>query len=111
MTDKIRLVRGDTEPQVRIALTDEVTNNPTNLTGCTVTLHMRSVDTGLFVFSRPATINPANASTGVCYIVWEEGDLDQEPGNYDGEVEVVRADGSVETIYDLLKFKIREAIA
>jgi hypothetical protein len=34
-----------------------------------------------------------------------------DAGDYEGEVEVVRSTGVRETIYDLLKFKVREDFA
>lgn len=111
MTERIKLVRGDTKPQIRLTLTSQENNQPINLTGATVTLHFRAAESETVLFSRPALINPEYATTGVAYISWEEGDLDQDGGSYDGEIEVVMADGSRETIYDVLKFKIREDFA
>jgi hypothetical protein len=111
MTDRIKLVRGDTKPQLRLTLTNEENNQPINLTGATVTLHFRAVESDTVLFSRPALINPQYAPSGIAYIDWEEGDLDQEAGSYEGEIEIVLADGSRETIYDVLKFKLREDFA
>jgi hypothetical protein len=111
MTERIKLVQGDTAPQIRLALTDENTNDPIDLTGATVTLHFRSSESGEVVFSRPAIINPDTADTGVCYIQWATGDLNVDAGNYDGEVEVVNGAGLRQTVYDLLKFKVREDFA
>lgn len=111
MTDRIKLVQGDTGPQIRLNLTDTETGNPTDLTGSTVTLHFRAQDTDTVLFSRPAFINPDTADTGVCYIEWADGDLDVEEGNYEGEVEIVNATGVRETIFQILKFKVRKEFA
>jgi hypothetical protein len=111
MTSRIKLVRGDTGPQIMLALTDTVTGNPTDLTGATVTLHFRAADSDVVLFSRPAFINPDTDTTGVCFIEWADGDLDQEEGDYDGEVEIVNATGVRETIFGLLKFRIRKDFA
>lgn len=111
MTERIKLVRGDTKPQIRLTLTNEDTNQPINLSGATVTLHFRAAESDTVLFSRPAVIIPQHAQNGVVFIDWEDGDLDQEAGSYDGEIEVVTGDGSRETIYDLLKFRIREDFA
>jgi hypothetical protein len=111
MTTRIKLVQGDTGPQIRLTLTNQVTNLPINLTGATVTLNFRGVDSDEAIFSRPAYINPDTASTGVCYIEWAVGDLDVEPGDYEGEIEVVSSTGVRETIYDLLHFRVRGEIA
>lgn len=111
MTERIKLVRGDTAPQIRLTLTDEVTGTPINLIGTTVTLHFRAVGSDTVLFSRPAFINQDIAATGVCVISWEEDDLDVEAGDYEGEIEIVRASGGRETIYDILKFRVREQFA
>ena len=111
MTERIKLVRGDTKPQIRLTLTSEENNQPINLTGATVTMHFRASESDTVLFSRLAFINPEYAATGIAYIDWEEGDLDQDGGSYEGEIEVVMADGSRETVYDLLKFKLREDFA
>lgn len=111
MTSRIKLVRGDTGPQIRLALTDTITGNPIDLTGAIVTLHFRAAFSDTVLFSRPAFINPDTDTTGVCYVEWAVGDLDKEPGDYDGEVEIVSATGVRETIYEILKFRIREDFA
>ena len=111
MADKIKLVQGDTGPQLRLSLTDEDTGTATDLTGATVTLHFRALGTTAVIFSRDAFINPDTATTGVCYIEWQAGDLNVDAGDYEGEIEVVRSTGVRETIYDLLKFKVREDFA
>ena len=111
MTERIKLVRGDTAPQIRLTLTDEVSGLPINLLSTTVTLHFRAVGSETVLFSRPAIVNPDLAPTGVCVISWETGDLNQEPGDYEGEIEIVRPGGSRETLYDILKFRLREQFA
>lgn len=111
MSERIKLVRGDTAPQIRLTLTDEVSGAPINLLNTTVTLHFRAVGSETVLFSRPALINPDLASTGVCVISWEAGDLHQVPGDFEGEIEVVRPGGSRETLYDILRFRLREQFA
>jgi hypothetical protein len=31
-----------------------------------------------------------------------------EPGDYEGEIEITFSDSQIQTVYDLLKFKIRQ---
>lgn len=111
MTERIKLVQNDTGPQIRITLTDQVTGEPIGLAGATVTVHFRASESDTVLFSRLAYIPPNLASTGVCFLVWNEGDLDREPGDYEAEVEVVRSTGERETIYEMLKFRLRGEIA
>jgi hypothetical protein len=111
MTERIKLVQGDTGPQIRLALTNQATGQPIDLTNAVVRLNFREFGGTEAVFVRPAFINPDTATTGVCYIEFAEGDLDVEPGDYEGEIEVTHVDGLNETIFDLLKFRVREQIA
>lgn len=108
---RIRLVRGDTGPQIQLILTDEATGSVINLTGATATLHFKSLATGTVVFSRALTIPAGTASQGLAYVVWGATDLDQTPGDYDGEVEVVLQSGMIQTVYDVLKFRLRDEFA
>lgn len=111
MSNKIKLVQGDTGPQIKLTLTNQVTGAPIDLTSATVTLHFRAVGSDTVIFSRPAYINPDADTTGICYLEWETGDLDVEEGDYEGEIEVIKGDGQRETIYELLKFKVRKDFA
>jgi len=102
----IKLVRDDTGPQLRLTLTDSLTGSAVDLTGATVTLHLRAIDTTTVLVSRDATITAP--ATGVAIIAWQATDLDLDAGEYEGEVETVLASGLRETIFDLLQFTIRE---
>jgi hypothetical protein len=102
----IKLVRNDTGPQLRLTLTDSLTGSVVDLTGATVTLHLRAVDTTTVLVSRNATI--AAPLTGVAVIAWQATDLDLAAGEYEGEVETLLASGLRETIFDLLQFTVRE---
>lgn len=108
----INLVQGDTAPQLKLVLTDDITQQPINLTGCSVTLHVRASGSSTLAFSRPATIlSPADAAAGIAYIQWGATDLERAPGNYDSEIEIITATGLRETVYDFVTLTIREDIA
>lgn len=111
MAEKIKLVRNDTAPQIRLTITDQDTGAAVDLSNGTVKLHFRKVGDSAVLFSKNLFINPETASTGVAVVAWDVGDLDVDAGDYEGEIEVVRSNGMRETIYDLLKFKIREELA
>jgi hypothetical protein len=106
----IRLVRNDTAPQLRFGITDSLTGAAVDLTGATVTLHFRKINTTDVLFSRQATII-APASNGVAVLTWDEGDLDVVAGEYEGEVEIVLSSGLRETIFNPLQFVVREEFA
>ena len=103
----IKLVRNDTAPQLRLTLTDSQTGAAINLTSATVTLHLRAVNTTTLLLTRNAVIQ-APATSGIALLIWNPGDLDREPGDYEGEIEVTLADGTVETLFNPLQFTIRE---
>ena len=42
MTDKIKLVQGDTRPALVCTITDETTGGPLDITGCTVVMKFRA---------------------------------------------------------------------
>ena len=108
---RIKLVRGDTGPQVQLTLTDEATGAAIDLTGATATLHLKSVSTSSVVLSRALYIPPTTAALGVAVVVWGATDLDQIAGDYDGEVEVILATGMRQSVYDVMKFRLREQFA
>jgi len=112
MATKIKLVQGDTYPQIRVVLTDPNTKLPIDLTGATATLHFREVGTTGALFSRAGVVDPGTATDGKAVFTWQAGDLDRPAGEYEGEVEIVwSAIGARQTVYDLLKFKLREDFA
>lgn len=113
MAETIKLVQGDNAPQLKLTLTDSTTGDPINLTGATVTLHVKPKDSSILSFSRPATIlTTQDGVAGICYIQWSNTDLDRAAGYYDAEVELYWAGSGVrETIYDMLVILIREDIA
>ena len=104
-----KYVQGDTGPQLKVALTNETTSGVFDLTGATVTLHFRAAGETTVLFSRDFTITDATAGEAV--LQWQANDLNQEAGAYEGEIEVVTGAGVRETIFDKLKFKIREDFA
>ena len=111
MATSFKYVQGDTGPQIRVTLTEEDTGNAVDLTGGTVTLHFRAAGEAQVLFSRQFFINPQTAQNGEAVLQWEPTDLNQEAGAYEGEIEVFRASGLRETLFDKLKFKIREDFA
>lgn len=111
MATTFKYVQGDTGPQIKVALTEEDSGNPVDLTGGTATLHFRAAGEDQVLFSRQFFINPQTAQNGEAVLQWETTDLNQEAGAYEGEIEVVRSNGLRETLYDKLKFKIREDFA
>ena len=108
MTDKIKLVQGDTRPAIVCTITDETTGDPVNITGATVILKFRP--TGSTTLQATVTGTVTSGSTGqvAFYPASTPAMLTGDAGDYEGEIEITFSDGQIQTVYDLLKFKIRE---
>lgn len=107
-TQRILLVRGDTGPQVQMTITDAVDGSVVDLTGATATLFLRAEGGDTIVLTRGLTIPVETAATGTATIVWQVGDLDLAGGDYEGEIEVLLYSGIRQTVYELLKFRVRD---
>lgn len=111
MAQVFKYVRRDTGPQIQVTLERENTGQLLDLTGATVTLHFRALGDENVMFSRAMFVDPARAEFGEATLQWAEGDLDVDAGVYEGEIEVVSETGMRETMYDRLKFRVRDDFA
>lgn len=107
----IPLVRNDNGPQISLVLTESVDGVPFDLTDGVVTIHFRREGSETVLFSRQAVIPTGSAAAGRAYLIFADGDLDIASGRYEGEVEMVLADGFRQTVYQTLKFFLREDFA
>ena len=124
MSTKIRLVQGDTKPAIVVSLTDEVSGSPIGLNTTTVRMFFRALGettilttlTGTLLAGRvtdDGTVDSTapydvSGSGGRVQFNWGSTDLVQPAGDYEGEIEITYADGAKQTVFDLLKFKLRE---
>jgi len=114
MATTLYFVQNDTLPQIKLTLTDETTNQPKNLTGKLVSLHVKpAAGTGVsFTRSCSLDVNPLDRQNGIAYVIWEPGNLNRPAGTYTAEIEIYDAStNSRETIYETLTLVIRENIA
>ena len=105
MAEKIRLVQGDTRPALVTTLRDETTDAPIDIGGAAVRLKFREV--GATVLTDTLAGAVTDGATGACVFHWTPLSLAGEPGEYEGEIEITFANGQIQTVYDLLKFKMR----
>ena len=106
MADKIKLVQGDSRPQIQVTLTDEGTGAVINVTGATCRMRFKASGSTTVLDTLIAT--PLNAALGQIVFNWNSTTLTQPPGDYEGEIEITFSDASVQTVYEVLKFKLRE---
>ena len=101
------LVAQDTAPQVKATITRSDTGAVVDMTGATVRMRFRAKTTSSVLFTTTATNVGSNFTDGIAIFVFSSGNLNQPEGFYEGEIEITYANGTVETIFDLLDFYIR----
>lgn len=108
MAEKIKLVQGDTKPALVCNITDEITGNAIALTGATVLLKFRAVGAAALTATVTGSITDGPNGQVAFYPASAPAMLLGEAGDYEGEIQITFADTTVQTVYDLLKFKLRE---
>jgi hypothetical protein len=108
MTEKIKLVQGDTRPALVCALTDENTGEAINITGATVVLKFRLSGSTTLTATLPGSVTDGPAGGVAFYPASVPSMLQGAAGDYEGEIEITFADGQVQTVFDVLKFRMRE---
>jgi hypothetical protein len=123
MAEKIKLVQGDTRPQLVLSLQDSTTGAPIDISSATTRLKFRALGSTTILATMTASPIPgyvtedgsisfagpyANSGAGGRAVVnWTADALNNEAGDYEGEIEITFADTTVQTVYDTLKFKLR----
>ena len=125
MARQIKLVRGDTRPQPKVVIRNEDTRAEVSVVGAVATMFFRSLGdrvlrstiVGTLLAGRElpdgtvdlaAPFNVPGAGGRVVF-VWPVGALSVEAGDYEGEIKVAFADGTTQTVFDTLKFKLRDS--
>lgn len=125
-TKKIKLVQGDTKPHVKVVVRDDETKEVISVAGATVRLLFRKAGSTTLQATVTGTLlagleddegnvnaNPpydVAGSGGRVAFPWADGDLDCDPGQYEGEIKVTFADSTRQTVFELLKFEVRSAL-
>jgi len=118
-SDTIKLVVGDTLPELTFNLKDSntaasgatldvedsTTWAPVNLTGGSVKLRIREVGKTTVLSTITATISAPSA--GTCILAFPSGTW-STAGTFEGELEFTKSDGNIQTVQDLIKFKVRD---
>lgn len=105
--ERILLVKGDTRPAIVCTLLDELTQSPINITDATPRLTLRASGAQTNFITVVGTVT--DGVNGVCvFFPANAPEMLSTSGSFVGEIEITFSDGQVQTVYDLLKFKIRE---
>lgn len=108
MVTKIKLVQGDTKPALVCSITDEITGVAINITGATVLLKFRVAGSTTLTATVTGSVTNGAAGEVAFYPASAPAMLLGEAGDYEGEIQITFSDGTIQTVYDLLKFKLRE---
>ena len=108
MSEKIRLVQNDTRPALVCTITDETTGAVVNITGATVRLKFRAVGVETLTATVTGSVTNGPAGQVTFYPATAPEMLQGAAGDYEGEIEITFADSQVQTVYDLLRFRVRE---
>lgn len=107
--DVIRLVSGDNKPVIVLTLRDELSGMPYDLTPDSTSVAVRFRMAG--AVGAPASTIPCtklgSGTEGKVQFTFPPGVLDVPAGMYEGEIVITEA-GQVQTVYDLLRFRVRE---
>lgn len=114
----IHLVTGDTLPELTFTLRDSNTaaagqtldpdNSdtwaPINISGATVRLRLREIGSTTVKSNLACSIT--DATGGKVATNFPAGTLDTA-GTFEGEIEITFLDGNIQTVYDLIRLKVR----
>ena len=102
------LVQGDTGPSIQVNLTRADTGLAVNCANstCTLSVRARGSDTTKFVIV--ATNFGQNFQNGKLLFAIGNNLASIDAGSYEGEVSVTFSDGSIETVYEVADFVIRD---
>ena len=108
MVDTIRLVSGDSKPDITLVLTDQSTNLALDLTAVTTTVNVKFRQAGSTTLISTISCIKTDAINGIVSFDFSGGALtDLAAGMYEGEIEI-DYDGATHTVFDVLKFRVRD---
>ena len=108
MSEKIKLVQGDTRPALVCTITDDTTGEPVNIAGATVVLKFRLAGATTLTATVTGAVTDGAAGQVAFYPASAPEMLQGAAGDYEGEIEMTFSDGQIQTVYDTLRFKVRE---
>lgn len=116
--ETIKLVTGDTLPDLSFTLkdsnaaaigknydaNDSTTWEPIDLTNSSLKLYIREIGDSIILKTLNGIVS--NATEGKVIFPFTNNAFEND-GIYEGEVEITYEDGGIQSMYDLVKFKVR----
>ena len=108
MSETIKLVQGDTLPAIILALTDENTGSVIDLSGVGTAVEVKFRAAGTTVVLSTIACSIIAAASGIVQFSFSGGALAAiTPGLYEGEIQITFPGGPIQTVFDVLKFRVR----
>lgn len=105
----IYLVRNDVGSQISAILTRDDNGQAVDLRTSTQRLRFRKVGTTNVIFTLIGeSLGETAELQGIAIFTFSGTNLNQEPGIYEGEIEVTFPDANIETVYETVQFIIRD---
>lgn len=118
-SETINLVQGDTLPQLKVTIRDQNTAaagktldpaDPTtwkiiDLTGATVRMKVRAIGETTLKDTIVGTVT--NGPAGEAVFIFNTNTL-SDSGDFEAEIEMTTSTGSIQTVYELIKLRVRE---
>jgi hypothetical protein len=108
MADVIRLVKGNSKPDIIVTLTDDSTGGAIDLSAGTTAITVKFRKQNTTTVLSTITANKVSGGTGgQVQFDFAGGVLNVDPGMYEGEVNI-DFNGAIQTVYDVIKFRVRD---
>ena len=102
------LVKGDQAPQVQAVLKRENDNSVIDFSGGSCVLKFRKKGSTTTLFTSSAANVGNNFQDGIAVFSFSGTQLAISQGYYEGEIEITYASGTIETVFKILDFYVRD---
>lgn len=106
-SETVDMVKNDTLPSIVFTIVNPTTGDPVDLTGATCRLRIRKKDVG--TLKTTLVCAAVDLPEGQVSTNFPSGTFD-EAGIYEAEMEITFISGGVQTVFDMIKFNVREEI-
>ena len=103
-----QLVKGDQAPQIQAVLKRQDDNSIIDFSGVSCALKFRAKGSTSTLFTLAAADVGDNFEDGIAVFSFSGTQLAINQGYYEGEIEITYSSGSVETVFKVLDFYVRD---
>lgn len=109
--DVLLFVVNDIGSQIKVTLTRDDDDSAIDLTDAAVYLRVSREGSKTLLYTVTADAgSAAQRAAGIVIFTFSQSNLDQEPGNYWGEIQISFTSGKIESVYELLNITLRTDI-